>query len=133
MRHDTQTSAQIVIIIIGTILAVIVVYLSVLFFHPVPSSSPSLSPPPPLSSVSISELHASWKTHVQSIIEPILHTTSPSVKQVVAAKDKMLSLTVASQDRDTHLAIVMALLSMERGKSGAVDRLRSAYTDSQSL
>lgn len=113
-----RSTMQIGSLILLTLFITCTFFLAALFFRRPPSA------------LSVGELHANWQQQVAASIGPLL-SSQPSPGQITQAKNTLLYLRIAPQDRDADLALVMALLSLERNEAGAMDRLQAAFTRSQ--
>lgn len=101
---------------VGVVLAVVVSILYIGSYLP-KKQSVEFSPP----SISSEELHAQWVSDVHRILNDI--GQKPTTSHVEKAKNELLQLRVASQDKATHLSLVLALVAWQQGKSDAVQRV----------
>jgi len=79
----------------------------------------------------MADLHAAWQNRVSVSVAPIVAAQSPVPEDVRRARESLLAMIVAPEDRDTHLALVIALLGLERNEQGAVEKLLEAYSVAQ--
>lgn len=66
--------------------------------------------------------HEEWRNEVRTMTDG-LDERSPA-DDVRRARERLLLLRVAAEDRDAHLRIILALVALERGEEGALRRLR---------
>lgn len=77
-----------------------------------------------LKPMELRELHQSWLDEVAKQTRGIDSRTAP--QKVRQAIDALLKLKVTADDKQEHLRIVVALLALERGDSGAWSQVQSA-------
>lgn len=80
---------------------------------------PAIAPP-----MDPAKLHADWLAAVRRTTDG-LRADSPRA-EFTAARTTILELRVTAADRDAHAALIMALLSLERGDPGAFAALTDA-------
>lgn len=71
--------------------------------------------------VSLSAVHEEWSRQVADILR-----TLDAKGKADEARDRLLALKVAPQDRDVHLALALALEKIAEGKRGASEALAQA-------
>lgn len=74
-----------------------------------------------LPSISTEELHTRWVGDVHRILDGL--DKAPTASRIETAKNELLQLRVAAQDKATHLSLVLALVAWQQGKSDAVQRM----------
>lgn len=101
-------------------IVVFLMLLAILFF--LRSRSRSLVPSDPSSSqpsVSSVERHREWRSKVENILNDYDRTSNAA-----QARDGLLGLTVAPEDRDMHLKLVLAFQAVVDGASDASFKLQ---------
>lgn len=73
--------------------------------------------------------HASWKELIGQDILPL--SSSSTSEEIRQAREALLQLTVTSEDREAHLALVMALVAWEKGQAGGYEKVHQAAIDTQ--
>lgn len=68
-------------------------------------------------------MHQTWQAETRSLLGQVSATSSAA--DVESTIQRILGLHVASQDREMHLQIVLALHALERQESGAYAELQS--------
>ncbi len=116
MAARTHVGVTILWLAAATVAIVAVAYALILVTHP--------APPPPLTQ---QEIRVAWVEGVIDATRGIGATSTPVA--IETAKKKLLDLRVTADDRETHLKLVMGLLAMERGESGAFDQYDAALAD----
>jgi hypothetical protein len=106
-------------LVIGTLVFAFVVWsASLLWLRP--AAAPAFDP---------TAAHAEWQ---QQVREQVSRLTSKSTSENVAAVlQNILSLRVVAQDRDAHLALVLALTAFEHGSPHAFEKVQAAYQQTQ--
>lgn len=113
MRRSTRTYLLISVAVLLLGLVSLIVWRS--------RSKTSLPVPIALPEISQSELHASWNREVEDALQQYKQD-----KNALAARDRLLALRVAADDRETHLKLVLALQALtDKQRDGAV-RLKEA-------
>lgn len=69
------------------------------------------------------EIRAEWRQKAQAVVDQYRQDQNAE-----RARDGMVALTVASADRETHLALVLAFEAGRQQAAGAEERLREALT-----
>ncbi len=83
---------------------------------PVPAVAPSteLGAPP----VPVEQLHGYWVGKVQEAL-----TTYDQDQNAIKARDALTGLRIASEDREAHLALVLAFEMKVQGQAGADEKI----------
>lgn len=76
--------------------------------------------------VDLQKLHQDWTNAVAKQTSTLDSASDP--RKIQSAVDALLALRVTSADREAHLNLVTALLSLERGDAGAWPRVQAAIT-----
>ena len=78
-------------------------------------------PPAPVSAPSLEETRATWRQNVKRIV-----AMYDQDKQAERAREALLALTVAREDQEAHLRLVLALNALIEGASGADKKWQTA-------
>lgn len=122
MNLRLKVSRQIYLLVALT-LAVVALVFGVMLVRRPPTGARTAAAPA-LPAVDPAKLHADWLAAVRRQTDG-LRADSPRA-EFMAARTALLELRVTAADRDAHAALVMALLALERGDTGAYDSLAAA-------
>lgn len=80
--------------------------------------------PPGAKSFDPVRAHEEWRSEVRTMTEHLDERSPPDDAR--RARERLLLLRVAAEDRDAHLRVILALVALERGETDALRRLREA-------
>ena len=69
--------------------------------------------------------HEAWKAEVASRTGTL--TPSSSADDIRAVRDALMLVRVGADDRDAHLALILALVAFERGEPDAYERVEREF------
>jgi hypothetical protein len=114
MNRSMKTPVVIAWLVAATLAAVAVVFLAASYSRR-PSEAPAFD---------VAAGHAAWKAEVPTLVGTL--TPSSTADQIRAVRDALVLVRVGADDRDAHLALILALTAFERGELGAYARVRKA-------
>ncbi|MBI5654503.1 hypothetical protein HZC53_02530 [Candidatus Uhrbacteria bacterium] len=75
----------------------------------------------------LKQLHQDWMDEVARQTRGLGQDSDPD--RIQSAVDSLLALRVASEDKDSHLKLVMALMALERREPGAWPKVQSVLAE----